>query len=99
MLESSPDRLHEQEVAGMQAARGDVLQRDGVGAMSDHGIGTDLLHRRLHRGEIREHRMVELDMVGALPEVGYGVVAERRTEHEGIASVSAGQDVVAVSAP
>src|SRR5438067_1168376 len=90
--------LYKQEVAGVQVARRDVLQRNRVAAVGDHGIGTDLRHRGLHGGEIREHGVVELDMVRAVPEVGYGVVAEIRTEHEGIGAVSAGQDVLAVSA-
>src|SRR5262245_10667395 len=87
----------EQEIAGVQAARGNLLQRDRVvRAEADHGIGADLMHRRLHCREVREHAAVELDVI-AMSEVGDDIVAEAGAERECVIARPARQHVVARS--
>src|SRR5262249_38479626 len=62
-------RSGEQEVAFVQGTRRHVLQRDGVaGAEADHGIGVDLVHRRLNGLEVAKHA-VELHAV-TVSEIG-----------------------------
>src|SRR5262249_30296260 len=61
----------EQEIRGVQLLHVDVVQRDVVvRAQADHGVGADLMHCRLQRGEVREHAAVELDVIAAAGEVG-----------------------------
>ena len=66
----------------MQIARCYVLQRDRViHVKADDGVGTDLVHRRLHGLEVCEHAAVELDVI-AMAEIGDDILAEAGTEHE-----------------
>src|SRR5262245_3961629 len=79
----------------MQAARGYVLQRDRViRSKTDDGIGTDLMHRRLHGLEVREHTAVELDVV-ATAEISDDVLAKDGPEHKRVVAVPAGQGIIA----
>src|SRR6266446_2274562 len=89
-------KSHEMKVAGMQIGEHHMLQGDGVvGIGGDDHIAPHLLALRLHLAEIGEHVVVELDHIGAGREVGDHVLAEIRTEDEGVATASAEEVVVA----
>src|SRR6266446_1942022 len=89
-------KSHEMKVAGMQIGEHHMLQGDGVvGIGGDDHIAPHLLALRLHLAEIGEHVVVELDHIGGGREVGDHVLAEIRTEDEGVAAASAEKVIVA----
>src|SRR3954454_23668998 len=91
------------ELVSCELNLGNTLECDVIGADVDHGVGSGVgvTEHVLYRGK-SESRKIE-DVVGgrggsaADLEVGYDVLAEVWTEHEGIAAAAAGQDIVACS--
>src|SRR6185369_901744 len=91
-------RLHEYEVAGVQARELHVLERNHVpGIKRDHHIGADLLAGGQNGLKVAKHAILERDVIAAA-EVRHHIVPELGAECERIAAVPAGERVVARTA-
>ena len=79
--------LHEREIVLVQVGHIDVAQRYAIEVVcSDDHVVADLMTGGAHAGEVGEHLVVQLDVVGPPDKIGDGVVTVALGEREDVAA-------------